>query len=29
MLVPIFKLIDPVLPWQGLSLVIVARKPVE
>jgi hypothetical protein len=28
-LVPIFKLIDPVLPWQGLSLVIVARKPVE
>jgi len=26
-LVPIFKLIDPVLPWKGLSLVIVARKP--
>jgi glycosyltransferase involved in cell wall biosynthesis len=27
-LVPIFKLIDPLLPWKGLSLVIVARKPV-
>ena len=27
-LVPIFKLIDPILPWKGLSLVIVARKPV-
>jgi len=26
-LVPIFKLIDPILPWKGLSLVIVARKP--
>jgi SAM-dependent methyltransferase len=26
-LVPIFKLIDPLLPWKGLSLVIVARKP--
>lgn len=25
-LVPIFKWIDPVLPWKGLSLVIVARK---
>jgi glycosyltransferase involved in cell wall biosynthesis len=27
MLVPIFKLIDPVLPWKGLSLVVVVRKP--
>ncbi len=27
--VPVFKLIDPLLPWKGLSLVIVARKPVE
>jgi len=26
-LVPIFKLIDPLLPWKGLSLVVVARKP--
>ncbi len=26
-MVPLFKLIDPVLPWPGLSLVIVARKP--
>ncbi len=26
-LVPLFKLIDPILPWKGLSLVIVARKP--
>ncbi len=26
-LVPIIKLIDPLLPWKGLSLVIVARKP--
>ena len=26
-LVPIFKLIDPLIPWKGLSLVIVARKP--
>jgi len=26
-LVPIFKLMDPLLPWKGLSLVIVARKP--
>ena len=25
-LVPVFKLIDPILPWKGLSLVIVARK---
>jgi len=25
--VPVFKLIDPLLPWKGLSLVIVARKP--
>jgi glycosyltransferase involved in cell wall biosynthesis len=29
MLVPIFKLIDPILPWRGLSLVIVAKKPVD
>jgi glycosyltransferase involved in cell wall biosynthesis len=28
MLVPIFKIIDPILPWKGLSLVIVAKKPV-
>jgi glycosyltransferase involved in cell wall biosynthesis len=27
MLVPIFKLIDPVLPWKGLSQVVVVRKP--
>jgi len=26
-LVPLFKLIDPILPWKGLSLVIVAKKP--
>ena len=26
-LVPFFQLIDPILPWKGLSLVIVARKP--
>jgi hypothetical protein len=26
-LVPLFKLIDPILPWKGLSLVVVARKP--
>ncbi len=26
-LVPLFRLIDPILPWKGLSLVIVARKP--
>ena len=26
-MVPLFKLIDPILPWPGLSLVIVARKP--
>lgn len=26
-LVPLFKLIDPLLPWKGLSLVIVARIP--
>ncbi len=25
-LVPLFRLIDPILPWKGLSLVIVARK---
>jgi glycosyltransferase involved in cell wall biosynthesis len=29
MLVPIFKLIDPILPWKGLSLVVVARKTVR
>ena len=28
-MVPIFRLIDPILPWKGLSLVIVARKPGE
>ncbi len=28
-LVPIFKIIDPLLPWKGLSLVIIARKPQE
>jgi glycosyltransferase involved in cell wall biosynthesis len=26
-LVPVFKLVDRILPWKGLSLVIVARKP--
>ncbi len=26
-LVPLFRLIDPILPWPGLSLVIVAKKP--
>jgi glycosyltransferase involved in cell wall biosynthesis len=26
-LVPFFKILDPLLPWKGLSLVIVARKP--
>ena len=26
-LVPVFKLVDPLLPWTGLSLVVVARKP--
>ncbi len=26
-LVPILKIIDPILPWKGLSLVLVARKP--
>ena len=26
-MVPLFKLIDPFLPWLGLSLVIVAKKP--
>ena len=25
-LVPVFKLVDPLLPWTGLSLVVVARK---
>jgi len=29
LLVPVFKLVDPLLPWKGLSLVIVARKPVD
>lgn len=28
-LVPLFKLIDPLLPWKGLSLVIITRKPLE
>ena len=28
-MVPLFRLIDPILPWKGLSLVIVARKPEE
>jgi SAM-dependent methyltransferase len=27
MLVPILKIIDPILPWKGLSLVLVAKKP--
>jgi SAM-dependent methyltransferase len=27
MLVPILKIIDPILPWKGLSLVLVAIKP--
>ena len=27
LLVPVFKWVDPLLPWKGLSLVIVARKP--
>jgi len=26
-LVPLARLIDPILPWQGLTLVVVARKP--
>jgi hypothetical protein len=26
-MVPILKIIDPILPWKGLSLVLVARKP--
>jgi glycosyltransferase involved in cell wall biosynthesis len=26
-LVPVFKLIEPLLPWKGLSMVVVARKP--
>jgi hypothetical protein len=25
-MVPILKIIDPILPWKGLSLVVVARK---
>ena len=28
-LVPLFRLLDPILPWKGLSLVLVARKPGE
>jgi glycosyltransferase involved in cell wall biosynthesis len=28
-LVPIFKIVDPILPWKGLSLVLIARKPQE
>jgi len=28
-LVPLFRLLDPILPWKGLSLVLVARKPEE
>jgi len=28
-MVPIVKIIDPILPWKGLSLVLVARKSVE
>jgi len=27
MLVPVLKYVDPLLPWRGLSLVVVARKP--
>ena len=26
--VPLIRLLDPVLPWTGLSLVMIARKPV-
>ena len=29
LLVPLFKLLDPVLPWKGLSLVLVAQKREE
>ena len=25
-LVPVFKFVDPILPWTGLSLVVVAKK---
>ncbi|MBG0770815.1 MAG: methyltransferase domain-containing protein, partial [Anaerolineaceae bacterium] len=28
-MVPLFRLIDPILPWKGLSLVIVAKKREE
>ena len=28
-MVPLFRLLDPILPWKGLSLVLVARKPEE
>ncbi len=28
-LVPVFKVLDPLLPWTGLSLVVVARKSVD
>jgi glycosyltransferase involved in cell wall biosynthesis len=28
-MVPLFRLLDPILPWKGLSLVLVARKPGE
>jgi SAM-dependent methyltransferase len=28
-MVPLFRLLDPVLPWKGLSLVLVARKAGE
>jgi SAM-dependent methyltransferase len=26
-MVPLFRLLDPILPWKGLSLVLIARKP--
>lgn len=26
-LVPLMRLVDPILPWQGLALVVIARKP--
>jgi len=29
MLVPVFKVIDPILPWTGLSLVVVAKRKQE
>jgi hypothetical protein len=28
-LVPVFKVVDPILPWTGLSLVVVARRAGE